>query len=106
MDSPSDLVELARLVRTKLDEHEARVRGVLDEHEARIGALEAGKPPARYSLAEGVAARRRVIAELRKSGLSLAQISVATGASVRTIERDLGAVALRRSNVNGNGREA
>ena len=91
----SDVVELARLVRQVLDEHERNVRLALDEFEARLGALEAGKPPPRYSLAEGVAARRRVVVRLREHGLSMPQIASMLGASLATIERDLDAVPHR-----------
>ncbi len=99
MDALSDLaralVDLAR-----------RTDSALDEFELRLEALESGRAGARFSLAESVAARRRVITELRESGLSLAQISNATGASVRTIERDLETVGLVRHNGRGNGRGA
>ena len=82
MDRERDLIELARFVRQ-----------ALDEHERRISDLEVQRAPLwRASLRDGVRQRRRVVVELRESGLSIAQIAMATGAGRSTVQKDLDAV--------------
>jgi uncharacterized protein YerC len=77
-------------------ELERRLNWALDQFEVRLAKLEDAKPAWRFTLADGIASRRRVVAALRESGLSYSQISQATGASVATIERDLQSTAHRR----------
>ena len=83
------------LAEFELRELERRVTWALDQFETRLAALENQLPAARYSLASGVAARRRVVVELRESGLSFQQIAKATGAALATVERDLAATPNR-----------
>lgn len=86
--------ELSELARA-LAEVERYMHWTLDQFDARLAMLESGKPAARYSLAEGVAARRRVVVKLRESGLSIPQIAAAIGSATATVERDLDAVPHR-----------
>lgn len=79
------------LAEFELRELERRVTWALDQFEARLSALESQLPAARYSLASGVAERRRVVVKLRESGLSLTQIAQTTGAALATVQRDLDA---------------
>ncbi len=71
------------------------VQAALDEFDGRLRALEDRQAPWRASVRAGVEQRRRVVVELRESGLSYSQIAAATGCAVSVVERDLQATPHR-----------
>jgi hypothetical protein len=75
----------------ELDEAIRAIRADLDAFDVRLAELERA-PLMAFRMAEATAQRRKIVARMRKSGLSVERIAQATGAGRSTVLRDLAAV--------------